>query len=335
MATATSGLVAPANRNEAMIHTFLSTVNAGLNALDKDTLSFTRFRSSPENVGDYVRRQAEKPGSIYSLKTYQDNAVKLINDPDASTSYRIVGGEIDLSGTYSAVAAIGYSIGGVTDYSCTGTLIGKNVVLTAGHCYNNCNEFIGGQIFIGLTTSGPGTVIKVKKAIQHPDFKRDPAPGEPRNDLTVLVLERDVTAAEATPIPLAPVNTLASHPSGTLAVGYGNTNASGSSGYGVRRFATIPIADWCDTQDDQATDLGAAAGFEFAAGAVNLDIDTCTGDSGGGNFVKNGGSWVLLGVTSRVTLLARRTCGDGGLYERADAQKYHDWIKGIDGVHLP
>lgn len=341
-AKVTSGLVPEAKRSQVLIQSYLSAVNNGLNAMDKNPLAFSTYRSSPQDVGDYLRRQMERRGSVYSLMTYQSNAARIIDDPEHSLSFRIQGGVIDVPGNYGAVVAVGYSLKNVIPdidsspvYSCSGTLIGKNVVLTAGHVYNNCNELVGGQVFIGITTLAPGIAIKVKKAYQHPDFNPNAPAGQPINDLTVLVLERDVTDAEVAPIPLAGVGTLASHPPAILAVGYGNTNASGTSGFGVRRFVSIPIADWCDIQDDQATDLGAAAGFEFAAGAVNLDEDTCTGDSGGGNLIKINGKWALLGVTSRRTLMARRNCGDGGIYERADAQKYQDWIKSCDGVHLP
>ena len=338
LAKAVSGLVSPTEQNEVYIRTFLSAANAGLNEVASNAELFPKFRSTTQNPGAFVRQSSAKPGSIFALKTYQDNAITTIRDPEESSYFRIFGGEVDLQGDFPQIVALGYSISNTTAhtnttaYTCTGTLIGKNVVLTAGHCYNNCNEFIGGQIFIGTTTSGPGRVIKVKKATQHPHFKRSPANGERHNDLTVLILQEDVTDVPC--VGLAALNALNAHPASIRAVGFGNTDADGSNGYGVRRYVTIPIAAYCEAENEETKKLGADAGFEFVAGNKNLDVDSCTGDSGGGNFIKVASKWVLLGVTSRPTKIAEHLCGDGGIYERVDVQANQNWIRSIPDAHF-
>jgi endonuclease G len=58
-----------------------------------------------------------------------------------------------------------------------------------------------------------------------------------------------------------------------------------------------------------------------------LAKDTCTGDSGGPIYIRDGQDWLLAGATSRATKGSVNNCGDGGVYVRVD--RYLDWIDSI------
>ena len=166
------------------------------------------------------------------------------------------------------------------------------------------------------------------------------------NDLTVLILERDVTGK--TVVPLVALNTLvnAPRPEVVRVVGYGATDDQGG-GYGVRRMASIPIACYCEDSSGCSSKFDCDPGAEFIAGRMGRKShtddegkkvpDTCKGDSGGGVFIFDARQgWMLMGITSRATpqnKLNNHLCGDGGIYVRLDLAKYRDWIMGVDGGH--
>jgi hypothetical protein len=272
-----------------------------------------------------------KTKSIFADPKYLANAKALmlsghVNYYPGSSPERITGGFQDAGDAFRDCVAVGSDAEG---YCCTGTLIAPNVVLTAGHCYDCCNERQGGKIHIGPKAFGAGKTVKVRRAIQHPDYGRN---GK-HNDLTLLILEEDVTDVAPRAFATAAGIDGASF---IKAVGFGNTNFGGTVGYGTRRMANIPIAT--TSGQGPGNDYGFDVGWEFVAGGIGLDVDTCTGDSGGPALISTDNeTWVLAGVTSRMTREAGRTCGDGGIYVRVD--KYADWVgatvRGAKGQPAP
>jgi secreted trypsin-like serine protease len=259
---------------------------------------------SPKRSGRR-RAQARPTGppadSVYSDPVFLENAKRLIVDRD-----RIVGGIA--TADYRDCVAIGNS----DEWCCTGTLVAPNVVVTAGHCREECAE----RVFVGdnVEELAAGTVIKVADAVRHPDYD-DTALS---NDLTVLILAKD---ADVTPRPIADADALDGAQTVRLA-GYGNTDVDSMGGYGLRRMVDVPLA----SNDPK---FGADADKEFVAGAPFLDRDSCNGDSGGPAYVHSGGRWYLVGATSRATDSAIRRCGDGGIYMRV--QVFEEWIRSVPG----
>lgn len=275
---------------------------------------------------------AAAKGSLFSDPKFLANAKKLIQSPHVhqypgGNSLRIVGGFADEADLFPDCVAVGSVEDG---YCCTGTLIAPNIVVTAGHCYPCCNERRGGQIHIGKKAYGPGRTIRVKKAVQHPAY----GVGGLHNDLTILLLEEQAT--EVVPRKLASPEKIDAA-TFIKAVGFGNTNFGGTDGYGTRRLANVPIAsNLCDGAGLHDR-YGCDTGYELVAGGIGLDVDTCTGDSGGPIYIEQEpGSWYLAGVTSRMTKEAIRICADGGIYARID--KYAEWMKpflagnGVSGI---
>jgi hypothetical protein len=216
------------------------------------------------------------------------------------------------------------AVGNDNQWGCTGTLIAPKVVLTAGHCADFAT-----RIFIGTDVTQPGAVVKVTRRVRHPQYHRGK-----RNDLMVLILEKRVDGIA--PRKFAKKAGVDAATDGRV-MGFGNTDAGGSFGYGQKRFVDVPVASpGCrgnvDGEDDNVT-YGCDVGLELVAGRPLLARDSCTGDSGGPFYLQQGGQWLLAAATSRATDSSMHNCGDGGVYVRVD--RYRTWINSIAGVTLP
>jgi secreted trypsin-like serine protease len=152
--------------------------------------------------------------------------------------------------------------------------------------------------------------------------------------LSLLILEKDVDAAE--PVTIAKSSACEAMKTVRI-VGFGSTNASGTSGYGTKKKADVVVISPDGIRFD-GNKYGADANLEFVA--EDLHADTCTGDSGGPAFLADDhGHWFLAGATARATKKGEEenvACGDGGIYVRMD--KYVSWIKDVartNGVAFP
>jgi secreted trypsin-like serine protease len=279
------------------------------------------FREATRSQGELrvvTPKSVRRSFHLYKDKRYLRNARKLAKRTLGGT--RILGGRPVKPNEFVDCVAVGSD----TDWACTGTLIGPNVVLTAGHCA----EFAT-RVFFGHDVAMSGKTVAVKKRVRHPKYRRGK-----QNDVMVLLLEESVTVE---PCELAPKPLIDKATDGR-AVGFGNTDPMGAFGYGLKRAVDVPIASAsCDGKveghDDQAA-YGCDRGLEIVAGRPLLERDSCKGDSGGPFYILDKkGRWLLAGATSRATNSAMSTCGDGGIYVRVD--RYRPWIASIPGVKLP
>jgi hypothetical protein len=216
------------------------------------------------------------------------------------------------------------AVGNDAQWGCSGTLIGPNVVVTAGHCVDFAT-----RVFFGYDISKAGKQVRVKKRVRHPEYRKTK-----HNDLMVLVLEEDVTTVD--PRPLATKVQTDGAGDGRI-VGFGNVDPAGVFGYGIKRMVDVPIASSsCSGKVDGQSDpmsYGCDRNLELVAGRPLLERDSCKGDSGGPFYVLGpDGGWFLAAATSRATDSAMHTCGDGGIYVRLD--RYRSWIAQIPGAKL-
>ncbi len=232
---------------------------------------------------------------------------------------RVIGGQVVAPTEFLDCVAVGSD----DVWGCTGTLIGPNVVVTAGHCADYAT-----RVFFGTNVKKAGRIVHVKKRVRHPRYHTSA-----NHDLMVLVL------AEAVPIeprPLARKTQIDAATDGRV-VGFGHSDSFGSSGYGIKRQVDVPIASTaCRGKIKGKTDgmsFGCDSSLEIVAGRPMLAKDGCKGDSGGPFYVLDKKEqWVLAGATSRATKSSMHTCGDGGIYARMDA--YAKWIASIPGVTI-
>jgi len=236
----------------------------------------------------------------------------------AAPSMAIVGGQNASPGEYPSVAKVTFGA-----FSCTGTLIAPNFVLTAGHCGSVTGATGYGvpaawptpliNVQIGGTTSGSGERVPVKKATVHPNYLLSDG-----YDITLLELSSASTKA---PTLVAGPSDRALWDAGDLEtiVGWGVTKEGGRAPSTLQE-AQVPI-----TTDAYCS--GAYSSFEaltqVCAGYPQGGVDTCQGDSGGPMF----GGGRVVGATSYGEGCAR--ANRPGVYARVGDTTLRNWIKGI------
>ena len=289
-----------------------------LNVAYRNAVGGGRRGKSGERSGPTTEETPDASFHIFSDPRYLQNSRTLARRALGGT--RVIGGKPVPKTAFLDCVAVGND----AQWGCTGTLIGPNTVLTAGHC-----AAFATRVFFGSDVKKAGKEVRVKKRFPHPQYKQGK-----QNDLMVLLLEEQVTTVE--PRRMAS-KALADAATDGRVVGFGHVDPHGSFGYGVKRMVDVPIASpdcrgKVGVHDDHAS-YGCDRGLEIVAGRPLLERDSCKGDSGGPFYILDeAGEWRIAGATSRATASAMSTCGDGGIYVRVD--RYRSWIAGIPGVEL-
>jgi len=192
---------------------------------------------------------------------------------------------------------------------CTGTAIGRDLVLTAAHCVPPGTRY-------GVIEPGAPRSAKANRAAnveRHPRFDPDTALSGRRTVDVALVKLSEPLSARVVPVPLG---TREHFPIGDrfIVAGYGIT---GAGGFGTLRSATLMVV------------RHAGSGFlRLADPATRGDIaglGACSGDSGGPVFEDTTGRLALVGVVSWGTD-ARRGGGCGGFTGATPLSLFRPWI---------
>lgn len=224
-----------------------------------------------------------------------------------------------ISGVLESNHAYVVGVGGSSRAFCTGTVISRRTVLTAGHCIGGVrNIFLGPSI-----NNGAATKIPVLEEILHPDY-RDLPNDNATYDLGILRLGADA------PVQAAPLfrDILTNEPRfigpSFVFVGYGATSGFGG-GFGTKRATTFPIhvvgpavvGNSFPAPDNLPAELFYYVNTETGSRA------TCSGDSGGPAFFVEGGVEWLAGVTSA----GDERCVVDGSNQRSDQPYIDDFIQ--------
>jgi trypsin len=189
---------------------------------------------------------------------------------------------------------------------CGGTLIGPNVVLSAGHC----GSYVGSTVRIG------GTRVQVVQERRHPNYNTNTM----ANDFYLHRLKTPVTTSGA----VVTLNSNGSRPAGGQALtvlGLGLTSEGGFPSSRLRDVVvqTVPNAD-CVAAYGSSSFIG---NVMFCAAAPGKD--SCQGDSGGPIVIRNGNEHALAGVVSWGYGCADPTYP--GVYARVSSAV--DWIENV------
>ncbi len=246
-------------------------------------------------------------------------AVALCWAPSASA---IVGGQPVPAGGLPYVANI--TVAGT--FGCTGTLIAKGWVMTAGHCASLTGE-LGGTpldyppsaytLTLGtVKADGEGGETHTVKAVHHdPNYLIINGTG---SDVSLLELS---APSDITPLQIAaPGERSIWEPGDTMTIAGFGTTASGGPTPDTLQVAKVPIvadADCSRAYNDATPVLGNAFDPRTAvcAGYPQGGVDTCQGDSGGPLLAPLAGDTLrLVGSTSYGEGCAQ--AGKPGVYGR-------------------
>lgn len=214
-------------------------------------------------------------------------------------------------------AAVGRS--DIAGFFASGVLaVSPRLVLTAAHCGPPVST-LPTQVALDLRNLKDVDASKIRNG----DF--EPYPGyvaDGPHDIAAMVLTEDAPVA---PVDLASTAELLAAEQVTLA-GFGDNNAAGTTGFGVKRRVTVPIRFLRGAASDRPENPMARLAFdkdlEFVAGVDGAGA--CLGDSGGPAYIDTPNGRKLAGITSRTPATNGPLCGGIVILTRVDIHR--DWI---------
>jgi secreted trypsin-like serine protease len=193
---------------------------------------------------------------------------------------------------------------------CTGTLLARDLVLTAGHCVAPPATYR--VLTPGMTPPGQA----VRSISVHPRYSAsDYAAGRVTADVALIKLNEPlpnefVPAALAATRPVKPGDRF-------VIAGYGFAQRNSDTGAGIQRAAALIATGRPGNLQIRLVDPGTR---DQRAG-----LGACTGDSGGPAFVENAGAFAVIGVISWSTGPANSE-GCGGLTGITPLSLHRAWI---------
>ncbi len=195
---------------------------------------------------------------------------------------------------------------------CTGSLLEKNMVLTAAHCIGNAEDMIvvfGNNLM--SKTQRPKAVLQVDKAEVSKTWESQQGQHKNTGDVAVVHFLGDVPAGYG-PAEFLPKPELLRKGTPVILAGYGMADGKTGEGSGLLRVTNVTIAD-----------------PKFSSTEIKLDQTkghgACHGDSGGPAYVYVDSKFYLWGITSRGVDDPKNDCSKYSVYTYA--LLYKQWIK--------
>ncbi|XP_024936308.1 serine protease persephone isoform X2 [Cephus cinctus] len=250
--------------------------------------------------------------------------------------FHILGGEATSPGEFPYLAALGYletdeDTEGVIKYSCGGTLISSQHVLTAAHCVSNINDQVPIEVRLGsedLESSDPiPQRIPISSIIPHPSYKRSVN----YNDIAIVKLKTPARLTNTVkPICLQTKSLTTSQipaNASLVVTGWGATSSFGDGSTKLLKAAGLRFIekDSCSKLYTEFRRLprGLDDGMICALDSnTTRRADACQGDSGGPLLMLSENSQTVVGVTS-----FGQACGGPSPGVYTSVYSYLDWIE--------
>jgi len=201
---------------------------------------------------------------------------KIVNGVEVPSTDPIAKSTVMLTGKYQRFS-----------FTCTGTIIAKDLIVTAAHCLG---PYAAAKItaFFGVNKNQSGQTYNIIKQIQPDNYSSDQKLD--RNDVALLRLEKEIPNGYQ-PAKIISDSTVLHTDDILILAGYGINVKSmpdnGTGGLGILRAVEQNILE-----------------PQYGQSEILINIQnkgTCSGDSGGPAFLKKDNQLFLLGAASRMT----------------------------------
>ncbi|XP_067219202.1 chymotrypsin-like elastase family member 2A [Chanodichthys erythropterus] len=246
----------------------------------------------------------------------------------APLNNKIVGGEDATAGSWPWQVSI-YVTG--ISHNCGGTLITKDWVLSAAHCFQKIDVSKVVMYFGRLRQFGSNpneTSRTASRIINHPNYDSSPFD----NDIALVQLSSSVNFTDyIKPVCLAAAGSVFDGGTESWVTGWGRLQPDGQLPNTLQQVM-MPIVSNSDC-DKAYLLINRITSNMICAGFLNQqEKSICPGDSGGPVLSRNGSLWIQSGISS----FTSKKCDDPkypSVFARVS--RYQDWIKSYMGNNTP